>query len=69
MVLVHSLPFEPHFHALRLAVIGKALNTSVFNKVMCNKQRIDHVLAIDNPMPAARTPMRIRCPVVHFVRI
>jgi hypothetical protein len=64
----HAVPFESTFQALRHAIVRKALNPTVVNGMVFDWERIEEVLAIDDPMPTTRTPMGRRRPVVYFVR-
>jgi len=56
-VLVHAVPFESNLQALRLAIVGQALNPTVVNGMVFKGQRVEEVLAIHNPVPTTRAPM------------
>jgi hypothetical protein len=67
VVLTHGLPLESNLEALRLAIIGEASNASVLDGIVFNWKRVGEVLTIDDPMPTTSAPVRVRCPVVHFI--
>jgi hypothetical protein len=56
-VLVHAVPFESNFQALRLAVVSQALNPTVVHGMVFKGQRIEQVLTIHNPVPTTGAPM------------
>jgi hypothetical protein len=66
-VLVHAVPFESNLQALRHAIVSQTLNPTVVNGMVFKGQRVEEVLAIHNPVPTTRTPVRRRCPVVNLV--
>jgi hypothetical protein len=43
------------------------LNPTVVNRMVFDWERIQQVLAFDNPVPTTRTPMGIWRPVVYLV--
>jgi hypothetical protein len=56
-VLVHAMPFESNLQALRLAIVGQALNPAVLYGVVFDWERIQQVLTIYNPVPTTRAPL------------
>jgi hypothetical protein len=56
-VLVHGIPRKSNLQALCHSIIGKTTNPTVVNGMVFDWERIQQVLAIDNPVPATCTPM------------
>ena len=55
--MVHVVPFESNFQALRHAIIRQALNPTVVNGMVFKGQWVEEVLAIHNPTPTASAPV------------
>ena len=56
-VLVHAVPFESNFQALRHAIVSQALNPTIVDGMVFKGQRVEEMFTIDDPVPATCTPM------------
>jgi len=66
---MNGLPAKSDLRALRQPIIGKAPNPTILDGVVFHRKRVYKVFTVDDPMPTIGAPVRIRRPVVNFIRI
>jgi hypothetical protein len=67
-VLVHILPSESNLQALRGAIVRKAANPYILDRIVFERKRLHEVPTVDDPAPTVPAPVRLGRPVVHFIR-